>query len=228
MYYIWIIAAVIFLLDRITKLLVISNISLGTSWPVIHNFFYLSHVQNQGAAFGLFAGGTPYFIVFTLVVGCAAALLLRKMISHLTKPIAICLGLIIGGALGNFVDRVYWGYVVDFLNFNLFPFVFNLADSALVVGSFMLAGLMFFGENTKAKKLEMKGTVEAVETVQAPETVEAVETVSVDEEDESGKTSAPAGREDAPTDTDDAAEEEDVSQEEEDIPAEMEASAALH
>jgi signal peptidase II len=170
LYIVWIIAAIIFVLDRVSKLWVISNISLGTSWPVITHFFSLSHIQNRGAAFGLFAGGAPYFILLTLIVGGAATLLLRKMISRLTKPIAVCLGLIIGGALGNFADRVYWGYVVDFLDFHIWPFVFNIADSALVVGSFILAGLIFFGENAKAElALEEISPSAPLATEEAPE-----------------------------------------------------------
>lgn len=151
--YIWIIAAVVFLLDRVTKFLVADHMSLNESLPVINYFFHITYVQNRGAAFGLFPGKTPYIIVLTLI-GFAAVFFLRKKIPHLNKGMSICLGSIVGGTLGNFWDRLTSGYVVDFIDFRIWPFIFNIADSALVVGSIILAIMIF--------KLEEPGKVDVL------------------------------------------------------------------
>jgi len=139
---IWIIAAVVLVLDRISKLLIVAHLNINESLPLLQHFFHLTYVQNTGAAFGLFPGQTIYLVVLTLI-GFAVAIILRKKIARLNKNMLICLGMIIGGALGNFIDRVYWGYVVDFIDFRLWPFIFNIADSTLVVGSLLLAIMIF-------------------------------------------------------------------------------------
>jgi signal peptidase II len=150
-------AFVVLLLDRVSKALVVANIPLLKSWPVIDGFFYLTYTENTGAAFGLFPGWGSFLVVLTVLVGIGAALFLRKMISTVTKPMAICFGLIIGGALGNFIDRIFWGYVVDFLDFRVWKYIFNVADSALVVGSIMLAIILLFGKDAR-KEVTSEGS----------------------------------------------------------------------
>ena len=143
--YTWIVAVLVVVLDRITKMLVVNNMSLGQSIPIIDGFFHLTFIRNPGAAFGLFAGRTAFFIGITVVV-LLAILYFQRYIPGEQKAARFCIGLILGGAFGNFIDRLYWGTVVDFLDFRIWVYIFNVADSALVVGSLLFALLLFFNK----------------------------------------------------------------------------------
>ncbi|MHB1042555.1 MAG: signal peptidase II [Eubacteriales bacterium] len=127
----------VFLLDQGTKMLVQLAMYHGESIPVAPPVFYVTYILNPGAAFGLLAHQTELFISVTvlLVVG---VILGYKRLRDGQILIKVALGLIVGGALGNLVDRLRYGMVVDFLDFRVWP-VFNLADSAIVVGAFLLA-----------------------------------------------------------------------------------------
>ncbi|GAB4273737.1 MAG: signal peptidase II [Coriobacteriia bacterium] len=115
-----------------TKKLVSTRLAPGESLPVIEGFFDVTHVRNTGAAFGLMPGYRPMFIAVALgvLVGVALYLLVARPQSGLVH---VALGLVCGGSVGNLVDRVVTGRVTDFLDFKVFP-VFNVADSAIVVG----------------------------------------------------------------------------------------------
>ncbi|MCL1792176.1 MAG: signal peptidase II [Peptococcaceae bacterium] len=171
---IWVVAASVLLLDRITKLLIVAYMNVGESWALIPHFFHLTYVRNTGAAFGLFSGQTKYLIILTFF-GFLIAFLLRKKLSQLNKSMLICLGLIIGGALGNFIDRVYWDYVVDFIDFRVWPFIFNIADSALVVGSLMMALLIFIAKdsNEPAKSADFAESADTAGPAGPAETTDA-------------------------------------------------------
>jgi signal peptidase II len=128
--------------DQWTKLLVQNHFDYGESLIMIHNFFNLTYVRNTGAAFGFLATSDPTFRVpFFLVVPIVAMVVLGFLYRDLPKDArwrTIALGLVSGGALGNLIDRVRLGYVVDFLDFHFktayyFP-AFNVADSAICVG----------------------------------------------------------------------------------------------
>lgn len=145
-----IIAALIVLSDRMTKWLVAQKIALSDSIDVIPGVFRLTHVQNQGAAFGLFADSPSGWKVAMLILFSVAALgvvsaLLWKN-GNALNPTAIALSLVFGGALGNLWDRVASGRVIDFLDFYLgshhWP-AFNIADSAIVVGALLLLSEIF-------------------------------------------------------------------------------------
>ena len=130
------------LLDQATKLTVDANLSFSDRIPVIDNFFYITHARNPGAAFGLFADA-PVVIRLTLFIGITLVAL-GMVVSFYRKLApgdrfsALSLGLILGGAVGNLIDRVFRGEVVDFLHFRLWGGYqwpdFNLADSFIVVG----------------------------------------------------------------------------------------------
>jgi signal peptidase II len=144
-------ALVVLVLDRITKWLVEDRIGLHDSIPVIPGFFRLTHVQNRGAAFGLFAESPSEWkiallVLFSLVaLTIVSALLWRN--SHALSMTGMALALILGGAVGNLWDRVLFGHVVDFLDFYFnghhWP-AFNVADSAIVVGACMLVAEILF------------------------------------------------------------------------------------
>lgn len=136
----WITLLGIFLVDQASKILIMSALFLNQSIPVITNVFHITYIRNPGAAFGLMAYKTTFFIVVSLLVVLGIILFYRKYGGKGAMPAA--LGLIAGGALGNLVDRVRFGEVIDFLDFRVWP-VFNLADSAIVVGAGLLVILFW-------------------------------------------------------------------------------------
>jgi len=140
--------------DQVTKLLVVLNMHLGQSIPA-SGFFRLTYVTNSGSAFGLFPNQT-LFLILASFVGIGVLLIFYR--THATNSIILRLsiGLQIGGAIGNLVDRVRLGYVVDFIDLGAWP-VFNLADSAIMVG---LVGLFLTLTSTRDRntpKLETDG-----------------------------------------------------------------------
>jgi signal peptidase II len=129
-------------IDVISKILVDQNLSYADRIPVIEGFFYLTHVRNTGAAFGLFADGPvtirlTFFISISIVAIGIIFSFFRKLAPGERLP-ALALGLILGGAIGNLIDRIFRHEVVDFLQFRLWRGYtwpdFNFADSFIVVG----------------------------------------------------------------------------------------------
>lgn len=145
--------------DQATKLTVDAKIDFTDRIPVIEGFFYLTHVRNPGAAFGLFAESPPLirvtlFIGFTLVAIAMIVSFQRKLAPG-DRFSALSLGLIMGGAVGNLIDRVFRGEVVDFLHFRLWGGYqwpdFNLADSFIVVGvAFLIIELLAVEGETRS------------------------------------------------------------------------------
>ena len=134
--FIWAIAIFVFLLDRASKIFVLRNLKFNEPVEVIKNIFYLTFVHNTGAAFGIFKNQTLFFIVVSILAVITIVIYIKKFL-NIPFMIKIGLALILGGALGNLVDRLCFGYVVDFLDFKIWP-VFNIADSAITVGTFLL------------------------------------------------------------------------------------------
>lgn len=136
---------VIVLLDQLTKYMVVKNIDLGNSITIIEQFFYLAHWRNKGAAWGIMQNGRAIFIPVTIVVSIVLVYIMHK---YENKLLRFSLSLILGGAIGNLIDRIFRpDGVVDFLDFHFgsyrFP-TFNLADSFVVVGTIILAYYMLF------------------------------------------------------------------------------------
>jgi signal peptidase II len=129
-------------LDQWTKLMVLQRFRLGESISVIPNYFNLTYIRNTGAAFGIFADAHPgfrgpFFLLVPLAALAAIAYIFRKIPAD-DRKLSIALSLVVGGAIGNLIDRLRLGYVVDFLDFhwrylNHFP-AFNVADSAICLG----------------------------------------------------------------------------------------------
>ncbi|MEW5952808.1 MAG: signal peptidase II [Bacillota bacterium] len=134
-----IIALITAVIDQGTKVLIQQLMRQGESVAVLPPVFYLTYIQNPGAAFGLFAYKTEFFIVITVAI-LAAIFWGQRYLSGSSILMRVGLGLIAGGALGNLIDRVRIGKVIDFFDFRIWP-VFNLADTAIVVG----AGLVIWG-----------------------------------------------------------------------------------
>ncbi|NNG67987.1 signal peptidase II [Caldanaerobacter subterraneus] len=138
------IAIVVFVvfLDQFTKYLAAKYLMPVGSYPVIKHFFHLTYVENRGAAFGMLQNKTLFFIVITVVVGIVLIYSMIKLPEN--SLYNYTLAMILGGAIGNLIDRVRLGYVVDFIDFKFFPAVFNVADSFIVVGAIILGYLMIF------------------------------------------------------------------------------------
>jgi len=132
-----------FILDRLSKLWVLDSL-VGSPIIVVKDFFYLRHLGNEGAAFGLLQGKTKLLAVMTSLV---TLVLIYVLIKYKDKFLRVTLSLIIAGALGNLYDRIFRGNVVDFLEFHFgsytFP-TFNVADSLVVVGTILLAIYILF------------------------------------------------------------------------------------
>ncbi|MCR8641897.1 signal peptidase II [Paenibacillus sp. N1-5-1-14] len=143
-YYIY--ALIVVIVDQITKWLIRSQMDVGQSISVIGEFFQLTSHRNRGAAFGILMGQRWFFIVITTAVVIGIVIMIRKTMKESGRGLfswALCL--ILGGAIGNFIDRLVSGEVTDFFHFNfVFDFfgkhvdydfaIFNVADCAIVIG----------------------------------------------------------------------------------------------
>lgn len=147
---VWLTIAGIWIIDRVLKVMIQGNFTLGESVVVIPNFFHLTYVLNPGAAFGLLPGRSWIFIL-TAVVVFAGIIYAQFKIPRKEWLMRLTLGLIGGGALGNLYDRLFLGKVVDFLDFQIWPFVFNFADCAIVVGAGLMIVMMFLEERKEQK-----------------------------------------------------------------------------
>lgn len=154
----FILALLVVLLDRWTKRLVAAHVAMYTHIQIIPGFFRITHTENTGAAFSLFADSpshwkTGLLIGFSLIAMVIVSVLLWKQVRALTLT-GIALSLILGGAVGNLWDRVASGRVVDFLLFYVKQYqwpVFNLADSAIVVGASLLVIEILFTHHTPSE-----------------------------------------------------------------------------
>jgi signal peptidase II len=132
--YYYLIALLIFLADQATKWIVVTRMELNESIPLLEGIFHLTSHRNRGAAFGILQDQRWFFIIITLVVMGFIIFYLRK-VGQDKRMLSYSLALILGGAVGNFLDRLLTGEVVDFLDFTLINFpIFNIADSAIVIG----------------------------------------------------------------------------------------------
>ncbi|WP_456275564.1 signal peptidase II [Bacillus sp. AK128] len=137
----YITALIVVLLDQFTKWLVVKYMELGESIPLISNFLYLTSHRNKGAAWGILQGQMWFFYIITTIVIIGIVIFLQRLSSK-EKLMGWSLALMLGGAIGNFIDRLFRKEVVDFINTYIFTYdfpIFNIADSALVIG----VGLFF-------------------------------------------------------------------------------------
>jgi signal peptidase II len=130
-----VVAVAVFVLDRITKSLVMAQVPYGTEVSVIGHLVGIINVHNSGAAFGFAPAGAGFFLIASVVV--AVGLVVYVARNPGTQWTYAVLGLIMGGTLGNGYDRIVYGTVTDFINFHFWP-VFNVADSAISIGVVLL------------------------------------------------------------------------------------------
>ncbi len=137
----FLIATVVLIIDQITKYFAVKHLVFNTPVHIIDGFFDFSLVYNPGAAFGIFANQRLLFFVFTAI---SIAVILYITVKHTRgkTSLNLLIGAILGGILGNFIDRIRLGYVVDFIDFYIKDYhwpAFNIADSAICIGIGILA-----------------------------------------------------------------------------------------
>ena len=148
------VTAVGILLDQLTKLLVSGGMALGDTIPILKDVLHITYVRNTGAAFGMLADRRWIFLVISTITILALAVFLLRTSSR-DPLLIVSLSMILSGGIGNMIDRLALGYVVDFIDFRLINFaVFNGADSFVCVG----AALLFLAVLFEPKKKEEQPT----------------------------------------------------------------------
>ena len=146
------VAVAVFAIDRVTKAWVSENIPLGTARPVIGDYVRIVHAQNTGAAFGLLPERTTLLSVLSVVAVLAIVYYYRQIASN-SSLVSATLGMQLGGAFGNLLDRIMQGYVVDFVDVGIGDvrfWAFNVADSSIVVGIILVTMALWYEEHRAA------------------------------------------------------------------------------
>lgn len=142
-------------LDQATKYLITGNLRFGEQIPVIDRFFYITYWRNKGAAWGILQNQRLIFIILTVIMSLVFIYIMFKTTNRMYR---LSLSLILAGALGNLIDRVFQGSVVDFLQFFIGSYqypVFNVADMCVVIGTAVLAiYMLFFQKDIEERKVE--------------------------------------------------------------------------
>ena len=150
-------AALVFLCDQFTKFLARTFLPFRDSFPD-YGFFRFTHAQNTGSAFGLFQGNN-FPLILVAIFGIAVLVLVYYTQRRRTTLLRTSLGLQIGGALGNLIDRIRLGHVTDFLDVGAWP-VFNIADSSIVIG-LVLLGWIFVGPGSRTGQRQPEASITA-------------------------------------------------------------------
>ncbi|MDD6848750.1 MAG: signal peptidase II [Oscillospiraceae bacterium] len=145
-------AVLVAVIDQVLKYLVVNFLDKTNPTEIIPNLFSLTYVENKGAAFGMLADARWIFITFTIIITAFLIyILFKKRISN--KLFLTSVVLIIGGGIGNLIDRIFLGYVVDYLSISFFPPVCNFADYCITIGAVLLViYILFMSDFTKKEK----------------------------------------------------------------------------
>jgi signal peptidase II len=152
----YLIALAVILIDQVTKWMIVKEMYYGQSITVNENFLYITSHRNRGAAWGILQGQMWFFYLITVVVVVGLIIYIQKLKKQ-DKWFGIALALMLGGAIGNFIDRVVRKEVVDFVNTYIFTYdfpIFNVADSALVVGVIIMFIMTLFEGKMKKEHKE--------------------------------------------------------------------------
>ena len=140
----WIILILAVGLDQLSKYLIVTSLALGESMPVIDGFLQFTYTLNQGASFSILQGQRVIFIIVTLLVLGLIFFLLRKIPQDM-RLFRAFIALFCGGTIGNFIDRLHSGAVIDFIDLGWFP-IFNIADSCICVSAVAICLMLLFGK----------------------------------------------------------------------------------
>ncbi|KKB42289.1 signal peptidase II [Bacillus thermotolerans] len=153
MYYL--LALLVILLDQWTKWLIVKSMEIGESIEIVRDFFYITSHRNRGAAWGMLEGQLWLFYIITVIV--VAGIIYYMQTEAKDKPlIKISLAFLLGGAIGNFIDRLFRKEVVDFLNTYIFSYdfpIFNIADASLTIGVILLMAAMLIEDKKEKRKM---------------------------------------------------------------------------
>ena len=127
----------IIVVDRIIKTWISSNMQIGESIPIINEFFHITYIHNEGAAFSLMEGQWLVLILFPMMAIMVGLLILFIKRRKWNRVLLSSISLICAGGIGNLIDRVILGYVIDFFDFRVFP-IFNIADISICIGCALL------------------------------------------------------------------------------------------
>lgn len=139
----WLSAITVLMLDQLSKLWVMKSFLVGESRPLIDHVLYLTYVHNPGAAFGMMAGRSWLFLICALLV--MGVMVFYNIRYDSPVIIKIAMGLIVGGSMGNFIDRIVFNSVRDFFDLGWWP-VFNIADMGIVCGGILLMACIIIKE----------------------------------------------------------------------------------
>lgn len=153
MFYI-LIVLILTIIDQISKgyMLAISKGEIGYSIPVIKDFFHLTYVENHGGIFGLFQGKINIFTIISILLIIYIVKLEFKNWKNYTKGTKIAVSIISAGALGNMIDRLFRGYVIDMIDFNgIWKYIFNVADMYVHIGIYIIC-IEYLIKSTRKEK----------------------------------------------------------------------------
>lgn len=149
---VWIVAASVLVVDQVLKAIVAEWLGRGASvhrWELAGRWAAMQYIENSGAAFGVLAGQPVLISALAIIVTFLFLAIMRDEAGHNTVLLA-AVGLVLGGSLGNLLDRLRLGYVVDFVAIGIWP-KFNIADSAIVIGLMLMAWTALFGESKQKR-----------------------------------------------------------------------------
>jgi len=138
------------ILDIFTKFLVRKNLDLNESLPLIKNILHITKIHNTGAVWGILQNNNIFFIIISIIVLSILIYYFQDLAK--SKASVFFLAFIFSGAIGNLIDRILFGFVIDFIDFRIWP-VFNIADSALIIG---IIGIIFLNLTNKDDKNKQK------------------------------------------------------------------------
>ena len=153
--YLIILILVLTAIDQLSKLYMynMSGGEIGYSIPIINDFFHLTYIENHGGIFGVFQGKINYFAIISIVLIAYVVITEIKNFKKYKFPIKLGISIITAGALGNMIDRIFRGFVIDMIDFRgIWGFIFNIADTYIHIGLYIILFTLIKDEYEKMKK----------------------------------------------------------------------------
>lgn len=153
--YLIILILVLTAIDQLSKLYMynMSGGEIGYSIPIINDFFHLTYIENHGGIFGVFQGKINYFTIISIVLIAYVVITEIKNFKKYKFPIKLGISIITAGALGNMIDRIFRGFVIDMIDFRgIWGFIFNVADTYIHIGLYIILFTLIKDEYEKMKK----------------------------------------------------------------------------
>ncbi|MGM0445705.1 MAG: signal peptidase II [Bacillota bacterium] len=136
------IGTILVIIDQLIKYNVNNKMVIGQTYPIIENFLHITYVKNTGIAFGLFKNNNLFMISIIIII-IVIVIYFYKREKNKDFLLSIATTVMLSGAIGNLIDRIFYGYIIDYIDFQFWP-AFNLADSLIVIGSILLGIYLIF------------------------------------------------------------------------------------